>query len=486
MPNRSLAVLLAALASVVLTACKGAATSSLGIVPDPPSLVADGQGTVLLTVTASQSGSPAADGTAIALSTTGGSFAPDDASVRTFEATIMSGLATVKLYAPTSPVDAVVSGTFDDFGTPVSGQATVHFKAPPLAVSLAFGCEGHTLGVSAAGGIQTMRCHVQAKDANGADIAAAQIGFLTEAGTLTIDNGPPAADGTRAVTYSADGTTIGTSAGPVDVDPFDQNGKPQSTCTCGLDPFKSTCLGEPCYVANGRIHNPRDGVVTLVAYVRGMTASGLDTVGEPFVDSNDNGTWDSGNEVCLHAGAKSTTACNAATGGQSDAIYLWQSFRVVWAGEPITNQPFAGISVAKSSITWGAGKGTAVTVRVVDANLNPVAAYDNGDAIALSADCGEFSPAISGGLPLVVGSAGMSFTASGAIQSPFLRASYTGDTLFPNATFGTLTFQDLTCPAMDEQCTLSATVTHTVAPGGSGSTTMLDPRVVLVPKGTCM
>lgn len=85
------------------------------------------------------------------------------------------------------------------------------------------------------------------------------VNFAAEAGTFLGGSRVESANGLARVTWCAEGAI------PADVEPFDE---------------------EPYWITeDGDILNPRDGLVTLIAYVQGE---------EEFVDRNENGRWDEG------------------------------------------------------------------------------------------------------------------------------------------------------------------------------------------------
>ncbi len=101
-----------------------------------------------------------------------------------------------------------------------------------------------------------------------------------------------AEEGTAGITFSTQG-------------PF----PPQATTPFTADPtqYPSGRPAEPSYQDGPTLRNPRDGLVTIIAYTRGEesfddnnnngtwdTGEQFIDEGEPFVDSNDNGVWDVG------------------------------------------------------------------------------------------------------------------------------------------------------------------------------------------------
>lgn len=126
------------------------------------------------------------------------------------------------------------------------------------------------------------------------------VNFKSEAGSIPASiptkvyepGGGNADEGTAAITFSTQG-------------PF----PPQATTPFAADltQYPSGRPAEPSYQDGQILRNPRDGLVTIIAYTRGEESFDDDNnngtwdtgeqfidEGEPFVDSNDNGVWDVG------------------------------------------------------------------------------------------------------------------------------------------------------------------------------------------------
>ena len=177
----------------------------------------------------------------------------------------------------------------------------------PSARGMALTCEDlnvggliHTDGINSLIDHET-RCHASIKDRFGNPVVqATNLSFGSEAGTISHSVRTPgrpeggAAEGDRP--KISQGTAIFSTFGqlPKDVDPLPR------------DPDAGRDRAEPSYEdADGRIRNPRDGLVTIIAWAVGeeeftdLDANGEYTPGEPFVDqaepfvdSNDNGLRD--------------------------------------------------------------------------------------------------------------------------------------------------------------------------------------------------
>lgn len=148
-------------------------------------------------------------------------------------------------------------------------------------------------------------------------------------------------------------------------------------------------MAEPSWQEGSQILNPRDGLVTLVALLRGeehyddLNANGqwdpgepfLDQ-GEPFVDENDNGVYDPGETYIDEAPANNRW--DGPNGQWDQDTSIWVETRLLYSGRPvgdrssITPAPFAGACGSGSELAKGAS--TAVQVRFRDPRGNPPSA----------------------------------------------------------------------------------------------------------------
>lgn len=423
MPKRTPLLLAVALAC-------SSGPDSLTFTPQQANPVADGTSDVTIRVTARVAGASAQDGTTINLNLPDlGSTDPAQAEAqfvdssgqlagRTLQVTTTGGTATLQLRAPSDPGNVLVDGSFQGVGSTVKGSATIAFAPPPLAAQLTFTCGAHNVGVLPGQPAPVVPCTAIALDDTGTKITSAHIGFLAEAGAFAWQ---VADAGNKSLVYTTDpgvaGALGGGAAAPEDVDPMGPNGQMTAgTCACPNDP--SQCQGEPCWNDGSKIHNPRDGVVTLVAYVPGAPPSGLDSFGEPYVDANDNGQWDPGEP---YLDVNHNGQYDKPSGQQVPQVMLWKAIRMVWSG-PV-NQTWSSIKANPTTITCTAAAcgNSQLTLHLVDGNLNPLAAF-SGSSISLSSTAGTLVP---GQIDLVQDDAGMNFdAASGAIDSIGSKSGY--------------------------------------------------------------
>lgn len=184
---------------------------------------------------------------------------------------------------------------------------------------------------------RTATCTLKMADRLGVIIGTATpVSFMAEAGAISPVATSPAYPGTRDTLGHADGyLEVFASPLPPDVTPLTGERSAPVDFGCGL-----------------RTANPRDGYVTVIAWVLGeegfvdQNRNGqydpgepFVDLGEPFVDENDNGKWDSGQdpryprrEWFLDVDGNGTwTPPNGKW--DSDAV-LWTETRVVFTGRP--------------------------------------------------------------------------------------------------------------------------------------------------------
>jgi hypothetical protein len=194
------------------------------------------------------------------------------------------------------------------------------------------------------------------------------VNFKVEAGNIEnavatkayVSNGSNADEGTGVVRFNTTGGTFF----PVDVDPLD------------ADPNQSPFPREPEPRGpyGNLVGNPRDGLVTIIAYTRGEEwfddtnnngardpGEQFIDQGEPFVDSNDNGVRDTGETYIDEAPADGQW--NGPNGTWDNNTSIWTETRMLYTGRPsslagrvyITPPQFSGScpdGIAKGDLTY--------------------------------------------------------------------------------------------------------------------------------------
>jgi hypothetical protein len=355
---------------LLLAACGPPAPTTLTLEAQPPEVPADGVSFTIIRITAQESGRPVQDGTSITLVTDYGSFDKDDPEYRDTSTTVIGGEGQLNLYAPTEPHDATVRGTFTaQSGRTINTEIPVKFREPTLAGRLVFTCNSRNIGalVPNLDDPLAVPCTAKAFDATDTEITRPDIRFLAEAGLVhwVVDE----FSGARTVAYK----------------PYAGGSEPKDVPPNGNEPKWS----DP--ESGGRVRNPRDGVVSLVAWVRGIPPGGIDVRGEPFVDANDNGEWDTDEP---YHDCNGDLNYDAPTGSPLAKACLWSTFKVVWSGKSCAATPCPAalasrIELQSQTVTCGTttAPGTLdFTVRLLDRNLNALAANDPQDEMNIDFD----------------------------------------------------------------------------------------------------
>ena len=240
---------------------------------------------------------------------------------------------------------------------------------PPVdGASFKFSCAIENLGVPPPGaGPVDVPCQLSAKDVNGNDVIVDtnRFHFLTEAGNLKLD------PDTGALVW--------------EVNPGDH---PKDVPAAG-----AIDTGEPRWTENtgGITHNPRDGIATLVVWTMGKPDASQDALhGEPFVDANDNGTFDPGEQ---YYDADGNGAYSGPSGAGTTAIWRW--VKVLMTGPVDGAAPAkAGLALWHTTGTGGSsgsnvvnikpGDSATIGVTLLDQNLNPVASLPDGGSDTMS------------------------------------------------------------------------------------------------------
>ncbi len=208
-------------------------------------------------------------------------------------------------------------------------------------------------------------CTAHVSDRNGDGIPGALVSFLTEAGTI----GPTAESvtnviGNATVLYKTSfplpedvlpGKYVhqavegpqhtGERLAPDWMEPYEWRQNPMTgmlpdpSCPGGCDEPRRADPIRP-----GRINNPRDNLVAMVAITAGEESfvdannNGVWDDGEPyvditepFVDSNDNGTWDPGE---LYVDTNGDGVWTGKNGVYDPSTLIWKQNRILWTGLP--------------------------------------------------------------------------------------------------------------------------------------------------------
>ncbi|HVG62916.1 MAG TPA: Ig-like domain-containing protein [Hyalangium sp.] len=193
------------------------------------------------------------------------------------------------------------------------------------------------------------------------------VNFKVEAGNIANSvqtkpyspTGDNTLEGTGQVTFNTAGSL------PVDVTPLEED----------RSQFPDAREQEPRGPLGQLTANPRDSLVTVLAYTRGeeffsdTNSNGVwdegeqfIDQGEPFVDSNDNGVWDQG-EVYIDE-APADSQWNGPNGIWDNNTTIWAETRILYSGRPSLDPTHTYIvpSQFSSSCPGGVPRGGAVRV----------------------------------------------------------------------------------------------------------------------------
>jgi hypothetical protein len=197
------------------------------------------------------------------------------------------GIGQVQVAYSAGPEVGVTSITATAHGTVASGIHSVAVRgARPSASGFYFRCDHGSLPVyDLITGYSTTTCHVRLSDRFGNRVGVpTPVSFATEAGAITasavtkgFDPLTPEspAEGTVDVIFSTD---MGNGTSPADVIPL------EADSNVNQYPQRRAQV-EPRRTVGGQVLNPRDQLVTIIAWTQGE---------EAFVDANHNGKYDPG------------------------------------------------------------------------------------------------------------------------------------------------------------------------------------------------
>ncbi|RLB52852.1 MAG: hypothetical protein DRI34_14150 [Deltaproteobacteria bacterium] len=156
--------------------------------------------------------------------------------------------------------------------------------------------------------------------------------------------------------------------------------------------------GEPSHMENGTIHNPRDGLFSIVFYVdgeeffddqnnNGQYDPGEVTLGsdiaEPFVDADDDGDYGNNEPFVDLDGDNEWSDANGRWDGE---VYVWTTTHIMFTGPPHEGSDTTRFE--PSGISIEAGGSQRLYLYLMDINHNPIAANGTSDSIEFTIDGG--------------------------------------------------------------------------------------------------
>ena len=326
----------------------------------------------------SEQGNKPSDDSIVSFSTTVGSFEPYDADgyvttpVQSQDATTSAGSATIRLYSfpGEGGKTGVVSANYTTInGVGVTGEVTVTIAEGglPSGKFLSAQCDADNVQALDAQGDPNqdmkVRCIVTVKDIMGEPVPIAKVSYVVEQGCTLSRNQGGSTAGEHVFTLIPN-------CKPADVEPMN---------------------GEPNHMAQGVIHNPRDGLLTILFHVRGQegftdtNSNGIYDPGEgfvgqdlpePFLDSNDDGVWTPG-ETFIDTNEDGQW--NPADGRWNEAAEIWTVARVLFSGPP--HESVDTTRFEPSGISVDDGGEQTLVLYLMDENHNPIAAHTDNDII---------------------------------------------------------------------------------------------------------
>ncbi|NMB77136.1 MAG: hypothetical protein GYA21_18665 [Myxococcales bacterium] len=290
------------------------------------------------------------------------------------EVEILAGKATVRLYSfPGAGGTGKITAAYTtQGGYNISAEVTITVSGgyPPSGRTLGASCDTPNVLVWADTGERAnmkIRCVAQVKDSTGRPIAKANVRFMVEGGcSLIPDTAASTANGEYVFYLKPD-------RDPMDVEPLS---------------------GEPNHMEQGKIHNPRDGLLTIVFYTDGEEGyidsnsngsydpgepfAGFD-LPEPFVDANDNGEFDNGESYVDIDQNGQYSLANAKWDGNT---LIWVGTRILFSGPP--HESSETTRFEPSGINLDDGASQKFSLFLVDINHNPIANNYKDDGISIA------------------------------------------------------------------------------------------------------
>jgi hypothetical protein len=369
---------------------------SLRLVASPREFYADGATVVQLTANVEFRGEPVDDGKKV-LFRANQSLLFDSREdvepgegVSEVQVTTRGGKARAYLISPLDEANIRVEGSFTTVNRDVlSDTVLVEAHAPRLISAGRFNlgasepfpqfglsCSSRNVGgvdnigafVSDRGSIE-VPCSLLLQDFKGRDLPNTPVHFYVEAGA--IEDLPATDDRPRRVTYVVEPSPFTL---PRDVDPI------SAETMRNLVDFDET----------GRSVNPRDGMVTILAVVRGHEAYAdvndngkydagepfLDE-GEPFLDIDDDGIYDPTIDPPHCCDSNENGHVDGPNGKFDKNVWIGRMTHILWSGpvDPVRSY------ITPEGINITAGSTATLALRIVDMNFNPVAAGEVDDEV---------------------------------------------------------------------------------------------------------
>ncbi len=374
-------------AALALSLGPGCGAPELTLSADRLTISAGGIDFAQLTALVTNGDEPMGAGKKVTWDATGGSFSASVADTVYQEvSTDGEGKALLKLYSGKSQGKATVTASYYDepSGLTPTDSISITFGAPsgknnPVDGKLRLTCDAANIAA-----LRTptpnikVTCTLTAQSRTGSVIPASALKaeLMAEAGSIKATN--DSYSGKKVYVYSPKGGN----PTPKEVD-------------------RDSSLGEPGYKdGNGRSRNPRDGLVTIVAVVPGEEAftdtngNGKYDQGEPFIDApepfldlDDNDTKDPNEKYIDSDGNGKWDKANGKWDGSTKIMAL---NKILWTGAVDSSNRTSRIKTSTGDTKIADGGQLELTAFLLDANMNPVAAFSaNSDYIEWTLNSGN-------------------------------------------------------------------------------------------------
>lgn len=295
---QSFRLILSSALVLALVACSGSDVPTLTLTVRPAKVEVAGGAFATIEVRGTSGDAAIMDQSEITVTTDYASF-EETYTEQTLTLYVEGGKATTKLYSPNKPGKATVTARFiDPYQVEVTATETVEFFVPPVA-NLEFSCSAKNIGALVeASADMHIRCDATPYTSDRKVVANAKVNFLTEAGGFSPIYQDSEIDARVLFSYN----------------PRQGGKQPKDVNPVGAEPSWT----DP---ANNQIRNPRDGLVTLVAYVESPNEG---FQGEPYVDENDNGEYDLGEPYF--------DANDNGVWDDQQETHIWKMTKILWTG----------------------------------------------------------------------------------------------------------------------------------------------------------
>jgi len=405
-----------------ITSCGGKETkiefSTIGFIggadgtqkPDATEVPADGKSFIEITAKLTSASGEVWPGTPVDFVTSNGSF--DETKTTLKKSVITDGdMAKVRLYSSRKSGSATVQATFDDsmdgekltkaitlkFGNLSSGQklSACHFELI---------CTAKNLGAYTDHNIAT-ECFIKSLNRKLEHVDVPDVKFEAEVGRMiTIEGDTPL---TNRYFYIADPAKK-----PLDVDPLPR-GSINNCGDCEADPTAPSVERCRCGLDN-EIVNPRDSLVTIIAYANGEECF-EDTnrneefdigeivvgtfLGEPFIDENDNGKRDENllngthKEPYVDSFGGANNKYDDEDGTWNDDITVWTQTKILLTGSPDESTTTTRFETTNGDyINWVNGDDAGIHCNgskvyyfyLMDKYMNPIATNENESIMTIT------------------------------------------------------------------------------------------------------